>query len=269
MQKLKGLISQRAERDAELLRNIQQGIHIDESLEELITAYTTPLEKFVERLGCPPKDIPDVIQEVFSSVLQQAYTYRGEAAVGTWIFGIARNATHSAHIKIVGKYTPRKFIPLESDENLLERLAANNEAPMDKMVREEKARQLREAIDELSPIQRSVCLLRMEEKSYGEIAEALGIPVKDAYIAFENARRALQGKLDPRLKRSRSEDAALAEKPTPYLTADEEAKLLEMYSRGMRQKDIADATGLPLRTVRDATPHIVALLKEKSRAPQR
>ena len=60
-------------------------------LEELYRLYRTDLYRYLCHLTHDPAEAEDLLSETFLRALKRLHTYRGDCAVKTWLFGIARN----------------------------------------------------------------------------------------------------------------------------------------------------------------------------------
>lgn len=80
-------------------------------LEELYRLYRTDLYRYLCHLTHDPAEAEDLLSETFLRTLKRLHTYRGDCAVKTWLFGIARN------IWLEGL---RKKHPTTSTDDLLE-----------------------------------------------------------------------------------------------------------------------------------------------------
>ena len=80
-------------------------------LEELYRLYRTDLYRYLCHLTHDPAEAEDLLSETFLRALKRLHTYRGDCAVKTWMFGIARN------IWLEGL---RKKHPTASTDELLE-----------------------------------------------------------------------------------------------------------------------------------------------------
>ena len=60
-------------------------------LEELYNTYRTDLYRYLCHLTHDPAEAEDLLSETFLRALRRLHTYRGDCAVKTWLFGIARN----------------------------------------------------------------------------------------------------------------------------------------------------------------------------------
>ena len=61
-------------------------------LEELYTLYRTDLYRYLCHLTHDPTEAEDILSETFLRAMRRLPTYRGDCAVKTWLFGIARTS---------------------------------------------------------------------------------------------------------------------------------------------------------------------------------
>jgi RNA polymerase sigma-70 factor (ECF subfamily) len=119
-----------------------------------------------------------VAQEAFVKAYQALAEFRGGAAFETWITRIAINACRDRlKRKRLVVYFHQRHADEENDEDGVEDRAPSSEPSPDRMLyaKEIKSR-LKLAIDELSPRQRIVFVLKhLEERSIPEIAQVLGV----------------------------------------------------------------------------------------------
>jgi RNA polymerase sigma-70 factor (ECF subfamily) len=150
--------------------------------------YAPRVKAYLKRLGAADAVAEDLAQEAMLAVWRKAEKYDPEkAAVGTWIFTIARNL----RIDALRREQRPELMP---DDPVL-----TPEAPVPADSSIDLARRqlrVREALRELPPEQADIVKLSFYgDKSHGEIALALGIPlgtVKSRMrLAFLRVRRAL------------------------------------------------------------------------------
>ena len=89
-------------------------------LEELYTLYRTDLYRYLCHLTHDPTEAEDILSETFLRAMRRLPTYRGDCAVKTWLFGIARN---------IWLESLRKRRPDVSADDLLENYLAEEPAP--------------------------------------------------------------------------------------------------------------------------------------------
>ncbi len=107
-----------------------------------------------------PAHAQDVAQETFVTVWEKLPQFRGESAIGTWIFRIASNQCLRQIAR--DKRMPRSAMPGEIEEK-------NEAAP------EGKIAYLYKAISELSETDRIIISLELEGLPQAEIASIVGI----------------------------------------------------------------------------------------------
>ncbi len=109
------------------------------------------------------EDRKDLFQEIVLQVWKSLGSFRGEAAITTWMYRIALNTaiTHFKKEKRAGNPVPLFDIDIPD--------------VMESEDTEELTKQLFKAIDHLNKIDKSIILLYLEEKSYDEISEITGL----------------------------------------------------------------------------------------------
>jgi RNA polymerase sigma-70 factor (ECF subfamily) len=125
----------------------------------------------------------DVAQDTFVKLWQRLPEYRGQGALGTWLYRITVNGA----IDVLRKR--REEAPLD------EGLTARN-APEEIVLQRDQSHFVRQAIAELPLGARSALVLReYEQLSYQEIADVLKIPIGTVMSRLNYARQALRAKL--------------------------------------------------------------------------
>jgi len=171
--------------DRDVLAAIASGSQ--DALEVLYARLGQRLFRFLVGLvGGDAARAEDAMSEAFFEVWRRAPTFRGDSAVRTWVFGIAR---HKA-LSLV-----RRQRPSEPDE-ALEAVASGEPDVLSGMMEDEAREQVRQALDALSPEHREVIELSLYQNfTYEEIAEIVGCPVNTVKTRAFNARRQLKRRL--------------------------------------------------------------------------
>jgi len=132
----------------------------------------------------------DVTQEVFIKVWRALPAFDGRAALSTWIYTIARNASLSA----LRARRPQSSL---SDPEVMEVVETTHAAlPADELA--DRAAILR-LVDQLPTKQRQVVMLfYMEEASHEEVASMLAMPVGTVKTLLHRARARLSAAVDRR-----------------------------------------------------------------------
>jgi RNA polymerase sigma-70 factor, ECF subfamily len=132
----------------------------------------------------------DIAQETFLRAHRAIGEFRGEARLGTWLYGIASrlclNRLASA---------PRRLE--RADDEVLLRVPAATADAAAALERSELQAALQQAIAELPEERRIVIVLRdLEGLSYEEIAEALALELNTVRSRLHRARNDLKAKLE-------------------------------------------------------------------------
>ena len=162
---------------------------------ELVAATSERLYRLAFHLMRDRDEAEDVVQETFIRAWQRRSDLRDPSAVMPWLSRIARNAARD-RLRWWRRRPERARAEAES---------AAPAAPADQaLIGEERAAEVRRALDVLSEKHRVILLLReVEDMSYEQIAELLDLPVGTVESRLHRARSALAGKLDKLEKRRR------------------------------------------------------------------
>lgn len=114
-----------------------------------------------------PHDRADLAQEIAAQLWRAFRKYDGERSFSTWMYRIALNVAIS--FRRSSSQREQHTVPL--DEAHHDTLGAADIQPEDAV----RVDELYRVIDRLDPLNRALLLLYLEERSYAEIAEILGI----------------------------------------------------------------------------------------------
>ena len=155
------------------------------AFERLYALYAPRLFAFVIRMVSDRERTEEVVNDVLFEVWRRAGTFRGEARVSTWIFGIAHHRALNA-LRVAG---PR-FV---EDSNALEQLPDPKPGPGETLAARQYHARLVEAIRQLSPEHREVLELTLQHGfSCDEIAAIVGCPVGTVKTRMFHARGRLR-----------------------------------------------------------------------------
>jgi RNA polymerase sigma-70 factor (ECF subfamily) len=127
----------------------------------------------------------DVFQEIMYQLWKSYPNFHGESKFSTWMYKVALN-TAITHVR-KNKRAP----PMEKLTDHDNQLAESNE-PVD---REEKMNLLYAGIGTLTPIDKAIILLHLEENKYDEIAAITGLTKTNVSVRLVRIRKALEEKL--------------------------------------------------------------------------
>ena len=174
-----------AQPDAELIARWQDGD--ERAATVLVERHAPAVARFVASLGLRA-EAEEVVQDTFVRAFGSLDAFRGESSLRTWLFTIARRLVLDRR-----RATRRRGESVELDEADV----ATEYDALDGVVADETVQRLHGALGRLTPTQREVFLLRVNEGlSYKEIAEVAGTTEGAARVHYHNAMRAVKELLD-------------------------------------------------------------------------
>jgi RNA polymerase sigma-70 factor (ECF subfamily) len=183
-----------------LIEQLQTGSSRDEAFRRLFDLYSSRLYHFFTRRGFPHQECLDLTQETFLGIYRGMGTYRRDASFETWLFKIATNAYRKRLRWGAAEKRGAREVPLEDadDGGPVERIAAAVPAPAEELLRKERSRLLRQAIDRLPEQMRKCLVLRIDrELRYKEIAVLMRLSPETVKVHLLKARKRLQEELGP------------------------------------------------------------------------
>lgn len=179
----------------------------EEAFQELVNRYKSRILNIISRYIGDRERARDLTQEVFMRVFIHRRRYRRSGKFSTWIYTIAVNLAKN---EIRRKVRLSKVIPVDTVTEMNESgtLQLTDEGPVAdaQVATRDLSRTVREAIMKLPAKYREVLILRdLQDLSYIEIGEILGIPGGTVRSRINRARLALKEKLTPYMRRSEYE----------------------------------------------------------------
>lgn len=108
-------------------------------------------------------DREDLFQEIVIQLWRGYPKFKGESKFSTWLYRVALNTA------ISGLRKKKTFIETREPAQLPEQIHDENRG------QEEELLQLRKAIEQLNQVEKAIVMLYMEDKSYEEMEEILGM----------------------------------------------------------------------------------------------
>jgi RNA polymerase sigma-70 factor, ECF subfamily len=147
--------------------------------EALVHRYGVKIYRLALRITGSPEDAQEVSQDVLWTIVRKIGTFKGESALGSWIYRITANAAYEKLRSRRGKdeVSWDALLPaFDRDGHLVEPGHDWTQQAEDPGLQAEARRRLKAAIDSLPPDYRTAFVLHdMEGLSNPEIAEMLGI----------------------------------------------------------------------------------------------
>ena len=124
------------------------------------------------------QEVDDLFQEVLVKLWQGYATFQGKSDLRTWIYKVSLNTC----ISIDRKKKRRKTQPLLEGIDLFDKNDADDR----------QTDMLHERIGRLQPFDRAIVLLWLENMSYDEIAQIVGISVKNVSVKLYRIKEQLK-----------------------------------------------------------------------------
>jgi RNA polymerase sigma-70 factor (ECF subfamily) len=205
------------------------------ALRQLIERVAGPVYRYGRRFCGNAEDAQDVMQDALVALVRSLPSYRGDAALSSWAYTVARNACSRLRRRRVGE--PDRIESLHGEEAgaAARRVAAATPGPEHELERRELAAALDQALAELPPAQREVVLLRdVEGLTAPEVGGILGLTEEAVKSRLHRGRLALRRSLA--VHRGEPDPAAGAHRPG----CPDAARMLSRYLEGELGPDVCE-----------------------------
>jgi RNA polymerase sigma-70 factor (ECF subfamily) len=167
--------------DTELIKRWKAGD--TRAATQLVGRHSQALARFAASSG-ERDGIEELVQDTFVRAFASLDSFRGESSLRTWLFTIERRLMLDRRR---AERRSRETVPVEESDHVSEYGA------LDSLIAEEAQERVRRSLDALSPTQRDVFTLRVQQGlSYKEIAEVLGSTEGAARVHYHNAIRTVK-----------------------------------------------------------------------------
>ena len=164
------------ESDMELIERWKRGD--PRAATRLVGRHSQALARFAASSG-EREGIEELVQDTFVRAFASLDSFRGESSLRTWLFTIERRLMLDRRR---AERRSRETVPVEESDNVSEYGA------LDTLIAEETQERVRRSLAALSPTQREVFTLRVQQGlSYKEIAEVVGSTEGAARVHYHNA----------------------------------------------------------------------------------
>ena len=150
-----------------------------DNFESLVRTYKDTIYTVCYMFSKDEDTVADLFQETLINIWRGLNPFSGDAsAMRGWVYRVALNTC----ISLDRKRRHRKTVPLTMDINLFD--------PQE--VRAQRVDQLHERICQLQPFDRAIVLLWLEDISYEEIGQILGISAKNVSVRLVRIREQMK-----------------------------------------------------------------------------
>jgi RNA polymerase sigma-70 factor (ECF subfamily) len=134
----------------------------------------------------------DIVMDTFLKAWQALPSFKGRAALGTWVCRIARNKAMDCLRSARVRHT--ELMPTEDVGTRRDASEQSEDLPPVAMIRDEVRANVFRAVEQLSAAHKQVILLRyVDDLSYAEIASATGVGIGTVMSRLFHAKRRLRG----------------------------------------------------------------------------
>lgn len=149
----------------------------------LLEAHKTLIYK-VCHLYCPdPGERQDLFQEVVLQLWKSYAGFRGESKFGTWLYRVALNTAISA----ARRRKSRRASPLAPAD-----LSENAAFEKAEDIQREQWLLLQKAVALLTPVEKSILMLYLDDRPYDQMEEVLGIPQANLRVKVNRIKEKLK-----------------------------------------------------------------------------
>lgn len=180
--------------DERLVERWQQGDR--QAFDLIIERYEQKVWQLAFRLTGDQQDAYDLAQEAFLKVYRYLAQFRGQSTFSTWLYRIVTNTFYDEVRR--RKRRPNVVVSLDSsieteDGEMTRELPSAEAGPEELSLQRETRQAVLAALAKLPPDYRMVLVLRdLQDKSYDEIAEILGLNLGTVKSRISRARLALR-----------------------------------------------------------------------------
>jgi RNA polymerase sigma-70 factor (ECF subfamily) len=161
-----------------------------DAFDVIVTRHRRPVYLLCYRFVGTHEDASDLAQDVFVRAFRGLRGFRGRSSLGTWLYRIAVNVS-------LNRVNAKSLVT--EDLDVRQHVDVRSESPAERLLKRERAAQVRAAISRLPRKQRATLILRMyHDLSHQEIAGILGSSVGAVKANFFHALNALRRQLGPR-----------------------------------------------------------------------
>jgi len=179
--------SRAAASDPELLARIHEG-DLD-ALGVIYERYQHDVRRFLHRMGVPPEDLDDLVQQSFLELIRASRNFDGRCSARAWLIGVSATMARRRRRSIA-----RAAARFSAWVNV--RTGARVDTPEEDFEGREVEWRLRTALDKLSPKKREVfVMVTLEGASGDEAAVALDVPINTVWTRLHHARQELRRRL--------------------------------------------------------------------------
>lgn len=161
----------------------------EEKFNEIVTDNGERIRRICSYYSPNQEDRKDMYQEILVNIWKSLDSFRGDAAMSTWIYRIAVNTS----LGFTGKAFKQMQMMVNTDTENIGLLF--DDGLEDKLKQESQLNQLQTELNQMSVIDKSLMSLMLEGLSMREIADVIGITEPNVKVKIHRIKEQLKSKL--------------------------------------------------------------------------
>jgi len=150
-----------------------------QTFEELIKEHERLIYKVCRLYTRTPDDRQDLFQEIVMQLWKAFPAFRGDAKFTTWLYRVSLN-TAITHLRKQKTFPGTGLLPIDS---AIEMPAQEHDERWDEM---------HKAIEQLNHVEKAIVMLYMEDKTYNEMEEIIGISTGGIRVKMSRIKKKLR-----------------------------------------------------------------------------
>jgi len=165
-------------------------INKEEKFEQIVSENKERISRVCRYYANCEEDSKDMCQEVLINIWKSLDSYRGDAAISTWIYRIAINTS----LSMIGKSSKQLRFKVDLDTQHLGNLIDDDETGKKELL-EKQFESLQTEINQLSIIDKALITLMLENLSSKEIANIIGLTEPNVRVKIHRIKESLRDSL--------------------------------------------------------------------------
>ncbi|SEF93766.1 RNA polymerase sigma-70 factor, ECF subfamily [Bryocella elongata] len=169
-----------------------------DDIDTLVRTYRPRLLRFVSFSIGDPDMAESIVQDCFVKAYNGRANFRGDCSVNTWLTGIALNLVRDQQRLQKFRFWRQARATAIDVTEAANFLPSHESSPEARVLAREQTLQVQAALQNLSPNQRTIFLMRFgEDMSLAEIAESISMPINTVKTHLHRALKAVRAQAGP------------------------------------------------------------------------
>jgi RNA polymerase sigma-70 factor (ECF subfamily) len=166
----------------------------EQQFKQVIEQNRERIQRICHYYAPTPEDEKDMFQEILINIWKSLESFRGDAAISTWIYRIAVNTS----LSFSGKEIQRLKLNVFNDTGNLKPLLYEEDGETFAMEKEFLLSEIETALNQLSVIDKLLISLTLEKLSMHEISDIIGITESNVRVKIHRIKETLRDQLRKR-----------------------------------------------------------------------